>query len=95
MIVAVLAACGSGKRSGDTYAKATHAQASCCEHLQGQGRDECLQRIVRVDDPAVAKSSINQASYACIEEHFVCDPQSGHVTQASSQAAMDCIQDLQ
>ena len=92
--VITLAACG-GARHGDTYAKATQAQQVCCEHLAGGPRDACLQKIVRVTDPEVARSSTNQASYACIEEHFVCDPQTGHATQASSQAAMDCIQDLQ
>jgi hypothetical protein len=93
-LVAVLGACGGG-RHGDTYAKATEAQQGCCEHLAGASRDECLQKIVRVPDPEVAKVSANQSSYACIEENFVCDPQTGHATQASSQAALDCIQDLQ
>jgi hypothetical protein len=93
-LVATLGACGGGHH-GDTYAKATQAQQQCCEHLAGPSRDECLQRIVRVPDPEVAKVSTNQASYACVEENFICDPQSGHATQASSQASLDCIQDLQ
>ena len=94
-LVVLAAACGGNHQGGDTYAKATAAQQTCCEHLSGPGRDECLQKIVRVPDPQVAKVSANQASYACIEDKFVCDPQSGHATQASSQAALDCIQDLQ
>jgi hypothetical protein len=94
MIAFTLVACGGG-RHGDTYAKATEAQQQCCEHLAGSGRDDCLQKIVRVPDRDVAKTSTNQATYACIEDSFVCDPRSGHATTASSQQAMDCIQDLQ
>lgn len=89
----VLAACG-GSHHTDTYAKATSAQQACCEHLSGGDRDRCLQQIVRVDQPDVAQSSPNQATYACVEEHFVCDPHTGHATQPSAQAQMDCIQDL-
>jgi len=91
------AACGGGGsgKSTDTYARGTHVQEECCEHLTGPGRDQCLQKIVRVPDPDVAKTSTNQDQYACIVEHFVCDPASGHATQASAQAQMDCLQDLE
>jgi len=88
-----LAACGGGRR-GDTYAKATQAQEQCCEWLRGASRDDCLQKLVRVGDPAVAATSANQDQYACVTEHFVCDPMSGHATQPSAQAQLDCIQDL-
>jgi hypothetical protein len=92
-IVITLAACGGGHR-GDTYARATAAQEQCCEHLSGATRDECLHRLVRVADPEVARTSTNQDQYACVTEHFVCDPTSGHATQQSAQAQLDCIQDL-
>jgi hypothetical protein len=92
-IVVILVACG-GRQHGDTYAKATSAEQACCEHLTGTTRDQCLHRIVRIQDPAVASSSTNQATYACVEEHFVCDPQTGHATQVSAQDQMDCVQDL-
>ena len=94
LALSLVAACGGG-RHGDTYAKATSAQEGCCEHLSGPGRDECLQKIVRVNDAEVAKTSTNQSTYACIQEHFTCDAQTGHATAASAQAQMDCIQDLQ
>jgi hypothetical protein len=90
-LAAALAACG-GHSHGDAYAKATSAQQACCE--QGPDRDACLQQIVRVDDPAVAKTSTNQATYACIEDHFVCDPSTGRASQESAQAQYDCIADL-
>ena len=90
----LLLACGGGKKN-DTYARGTHVQEECCENLNGPARDECLQKIVRVTDPEVAKTNVNQQQYACIAEHFVCDPAKGHATQASAQAQMDCIQDLQ
>lgn len=85
--------CGGGKRR-DTYARGTQVQEECCEHLAGPSRDQCLQKIVRVGDPEVAKTSVNQEQYACVVEHFVCDPSRGHATPASAQAQMDCLQDL-
>lgn len=92
-VVLTLAACGGGKRT-DTYARATQVQEQCCEHLQGPARDDCLRKIVRVGDPEVAKTKVNQQQYACVIEHFTCDPATGHATQASAQAQLDCIQDL-
>jgi hypothetical protein len=89
----VLAACGGGHR-GDTYAKATNAEQECCEHLQGDPRAACLQKIVRIDD-AAKSSSTNQSTYACVSEHFTCDASTGHATHESAQAQIDCIQDLQ
>ncbi len=88
-----LVACGGGGGHSDTYAKATDEQAQCCEHLRGPDRDRCLSEIVRVDDPEAAKTSTNQATYACVVEHFVCDPTTGKPTQASAQAQYDCIED--
>jgi hypothetical protein len=87
--------CGGGSsKPHDTYARGTEVQEQCCEHLQGPRRDACLQQIVRVGDPDVAQTGINQAQYACVVEHFVCDPAQGHATQESAQAQMDCIQAL-
>ncbi len=96
--LAVLAVgCGGGgsAKPKDTYARGTQVQEECCEHLQGADRDQCLQKIVRVGDPEVARSEVNQQQFACVVENFVCDPGSGHATQQSAQAQMDCIQDLQ
>jgi hypothetical protein len=92
------AACGGGgkkaRSGGDTYVAATTAQERCCEHLAGGARDSCLQGIVRVPDDAVARSQQNQQTYACVQEHFVCDPTTGLPTQESAQSQLDCIQDL-
>lgn len=93
-----LAACGGsggGGQRSDTYARGTQVQEQCCENLKDGARDECLKKIVRVNDPEVAKTSANQQQYACVVEHFACDPATGHATQASAQAQLDCIQDLQ
>ena len=91
------AACGGGGggKTTDTYARGTQVQEQCCENLSGPARDQCLQKIVRVSDPEVAKTPTNQEQYACVVEHFVCDPAKGHATQASAQAQMDCLQDLE
>lgn len=94
LTLALLVACGGGGRKRtDTYAKGTDAQAQCCEHLSGADRDGCLSEIVRVEDPEAAKTSTNQATYACVVEHFVCNPQTGKPTQVSAQAQYDCIED--
>lgn len=91
----VLVACGcGGSHHTDRYAQATNVQEACCEHITGPARDACLQKIVRVSDPEVARTSTNQSTYACVVEHFTCDTQTGHATAASAQAQMDCIQDL-
>lgn len=92
-LLALAAACGGGGTKSDTYAKGTEAQAACCEHLAGGARDTCLSEIVRVDEPSAASTSTNQATYACVVEHFVCDPNTGKPTQASAQAQYDCIED--
>ena len=94
LTLALLVACGGGGRKRtDTYAKGTDTQAQCCEHLSGADRDRCLSEIVRVEDPEAAKTSTNQATYACVVEHFVCNPQTGKPTVASAQAQYDCIED--
>jgi hypothetical protein len=94
----LLGACGGGNKSakrGDTYLAATDVQEKCCENLAGGARDSCLKDIVRVPDESVARSPQNQETYACVQEHFVCDPTTGMPTQASAQEQLDCIQDLE
>lgn len=90
-----LAACSGNKGGGDTYARGVQVQEQCCENLQGPARDSCLKEVVRVDDPNAQRTATNQQTYACITEHFVCDPQTGHETQQSAQAQHDCTDDLQ
>lgn len=92
-LAVVVSACGGSKKPDNTYAKATSAQQECCEHA-GANRDGCLQQIVRVEDFA-QQSSANQATYTCVVDHFSCDTSTGHATQPSAQAQIDCIQDLQ
>ena len=87
------AACG-GRPHHNTYQRATMAEQRCCESLAGPARDQCLQELVRVPDPGVQTTSTNQATFECVEDHFVCDPSTGHATQPSAQAQLDCIQDL-
>jgi hypothetical protein len=95
LILALAATLGCGGRHGDTYAKGTNAQESCCENLAGEARAACLQKIVRVEDPNVAASRVNQDTYACVVEHFVCDAATGAATKDSAQSQLECIQDLQ
>src|SRR5665647_555314 len=69
----LLVACG-GSRGNDTYARGTQVQEECCENLQGPDRDRCLGEVIRVGDPAAAQTATNQQTFACVVEHFVCDP---------------------
>ena len=91
----LLAACGGGADHRDSYAHATQAEQSCCEHLAGGARDQCLASLIKVDDPAVRATSINEQTFACVEDHFACDASTGRATKESAQAQLDCIADLQ
>lgn len=88
-----LAACGGGKHT-DSYAKATTEQQACCDNLGGADRDQCLASLVTVEDPAIASTDANQASYRCVDAHFVCDPQTGRASAESAQEQYDCIAEL-
>ena len=90
-LAGALGACGGGGGKVDNYQRATSEQETCCEMLSGGERDQCLSEIVRVDDPAVAKTDANQDTYRCVEQNFVCDPQTGRATQDSAQRQYDCI----
>jgi hypothetical protein len=92
-VIFTIAACGGGPH-GDTYARATDAERDCCEHLTATTRDACLSDIVRVDDAKVREHPANQSTYRCVTDNFSCDASTGHATQASAQAQLECIQDL-
>jgi hypothetical protein len=98
LLASLLAACGGGSKketaSRDSYARGTQVQEQCCQNLDGSQRDTCLQQIVRVNDPEVARSEVNQDQYACVVDNFTCDPGAGHATKASAQKQMDCLQAL-
>jgi len=89
-----LAACGGGKPANH-YRKAIGKQEQCCGRLADENaRATCTARIVKVDDPEVAQTAENQATFHCVEKHFACDPSTGAATKESSQKALDCIADL-
>jgi hypothetical protein len=88
-----VAACGGGKHT-DSYEQATTKQQSCCDNLDGADRDQCLASLVTVEDDKIASTDANQASFRCVEAHFVCDPETGHATAASTQEQYDCIAEL-
>lgn len=92
-LLLALAACGG--RPTNHYQKALSKQEQCCQQLtDDRARAECDARIVRVDDPEVARTRENQATFHCIEKHFVCEPTTGTATRDSSQKALDCVADL-
>ena len=93
LLLVFAAACGGSSHGGDTYARGTQVQEACCE--RAPGRDACLKQIVRIEDKTVAGSPVNQSTFACVVDHFTCDPTTGHATKDSAQAQLECIQDLQ
>jgi hypothetical protein len=88
-----LVGCG-GNAKRDTYARGTNLEQQCCENLQGPTRDKCLGELPKVEDKAVQDHSANQATYRCVVDHFTCDRSTGHATQESTQAQLECIQEL-
>ncbi len=90
--IVLVGACGGNKRP-DTHARATNVQAECCQHLQAGDRDQCLAELPRIDDPEVVHHPMSQRTYACVAQHFVCDPTTGRPTPPSAQAQLECIQD--
>ena len=95
LVAAALLAAGCTRAHiGDRHARGVAVQEECCEHLEGPDRDRCLQEVVRVDDPGAASTATNQQTYACVVEHFVCDPRTGRETRESAQAQLDCTDEL-
>lgn len=97
LLLSILIACGGGgggAKGGDTYARGTNLQQQCCEALQGEPRTQCLSSIPKIEDKQVQSSEANQSTYQCVVEHFACDRATGHATQASAQAQLECIQAL-
>jgi hypothetical protein len=93
LLSASLVACG-GAPKHDSYAHGTNLEQQCCESLQGPARDKCLADLPKVEDKAVQGDAANQATYRCVAEHFTCDRATGHATQDSAQAQLECIQQL-
>ena len=91
-LLALAAACGGSGKRADRHAAATDLQERCCE--QAPDRDDCLRGIVRAPDDDVARAPANQQTFACVQEHFACDPATGRATADSAQAQLDCIQEL-
>ena len=95
-IVLAVAACGGKTDNSKPYVVSVSAQESCCAGLGDPGaKQSCLDKIVRVDDPAVQASDANRATYACVERHFECNRSTGTATAPSAQAQLDCINDIQ
>lgn len=93
-LLVAIAACGGNSRR-DAYAHATDAQRTCCENLKGDARAACLTDVIKIEDAAIAKTSQNQSTYACVAANFVCEPSTGRPTKSSAQKQLDCLEDLQ
>ena len=93
--LAVASCGGSAHNRRDAYRVALSKQEACCDALaEPAARDACRARLVRVGDKEVEKTSINQATFGCVERHFVCDGSTGEATMASKQSQLECLIDL-
>lgn len=88
-----LLACGGAQKTNH-YERAMSKQDRCCQALEGEARAQCTEAIVRVSDESTEDSRVNDATFRCVEVNFVCDAATGRATQEASQAALDCITDL-
>ncbi|MFN0245616.1 MAG: hypothetical protein ACKV2T_01825 [Kofleriaceae bacterium] len=48
-----------------------------------------------MEDTGAAKTAVNQQTFACVVDHFTCDPSTGRPTQSSAQEQLECIQQLE
>jgi len=98
-----LAACGGSQgKDTDHYQNSITKQRACCGQLGDPSeRARCIDDIVTVeeiagdeDSESVSSSSVNQATFRCMNDHFTCDPETGRASSASQQAQLDCINDI-
>lgn len=91
-VMAITQGCGGGSGGGNQYRAALKKQESCCDHLADKDeRAACSGEIRRIDVPAEETAAVNQETYYCVNQHFVCDARSGKASQASAQHQLDCI----
>lgn len=91
--IGLFVACGAAP---NYYKRSIAKQETCCNRLADPGaRTACGGDIKRADSDAVAASSTNQETFACVDRYFVCDPATGHETQESAQAQLDCLNELE
>ncbi len=94
MLVPLLA-CGGSKPRAHSYDKAIGKQEACCSGLQDvHARQHCEEGIVKIDEDSSKSSEVNEATFRCVENNFVCDPATGKATAEANQATYDCLSDL-
>jgi hypothetical protein len=95
VLLGVLAGAACGAASQNYYQTSIAKQEDCCDGLGDPAAvSACRQGIPRVDNPAAETSSVNQDTFQCVDRYFTCDAATGHATQPSAQAQLDCITDL-
>ena len=102
LCVLAVACGGAQKGGGDHYQASVTKQRACCSELGDPSeRAVCIDGIVTVDDlvdeedsAEVKSSAVNQATFRCMSDNFVCDPGNGQATAASRQAQLDCVNDI-
>lgn len=95
VLLVQLIGCGGSKPKANPYEKAISKQQACCQGLQDPTtRQQCEESIVRLDEGSATTSEVNEATFRCVETHFVCETSTGKATQAANQATLDCLTDL-
>ena len=95
-LCALVLACGGAQSGGGNhYQTSVSKQRACCGELSDPSeRSACIDQIVTVEDESVQSSSENQATFRCMNQHFVCDSSTGQATAESRQAQLDCLNDI-
>jgi hypothetical protein len=95
LLMLSLAVLGPACATTDTnhYRPALSNQEQCCRKLaDANAQQACLVDIPRTQDET---SPINQETFQCVSQYFVCDSATGRATKDSAQRQLDCLNDLE
>jgi hypothetical protein len=94
LLLASMFACGGSDTNH--YRTARSIEEKCCDKVStADGRQQCRDEIPVLADSSLEQNRLNQETFECVAEYFVCDPATGRATQPSAQAQLDCLNDLQ
>ncbi len=94
VVAAALLVLAAGCGGTNHVRAATAKRESCCDRLANPAeRAACRGEIPRVEDATEESARINQQTFYCMNQHFVCDASTGRATQPSAQQQLDCLND--
>ena len=93
-----------GRSHTNHYRAAVTAEEKCCGNLKDDAAQAaCVKDIPRLDTTGVSDkdrehaetSELNQQTFRCVDENFVCDAKTGRATPESAQEQLDCVNALE